>query len=350
MVRFLFISFLLVSAFSSCIEPIDFSPEEAVKILVVDGRITQGPGPYAITLSRTVAFGEGTESVTDASVTIYDQQGNQEPCLQTDPGIYEAAGEIVRGEVGGQYFIEILFEDGRAYRSEPEMMPPMVQADSAFSEIETRLFLSESGVQQEKKFIKTFIATPAYAEGQALHYRWSTDNTYAVHEIQCGPLHAPKMCFIREKPLPDKIPLFEGATSSSNQLSKYLVGTSLATPSYAFIFRYYTSVYQYAISPAAYDYWQKINQIANQGGSIFDAPPAEVRGNIFSTSDPSEVVLGYFEAAVTDTVHTYVGKANLAPQIITPLCQVNSSSNGDACCQCLVLGNSFTEQPSFWYE
>ena len=52
----------------------------------------------------------------------------------------------------------------------------------------------------------------------------------------------------------------------------------------------------------AIEYWRKVNILANQVGSIFDTPPAEINGNIKNLNNQDEKVYGYFQT-VNETYH-----------------------------------------------
>ena len=57
----------------------------------------------------------------------------------------------------------------------------------------------------------------------------------------------------------------------------------------------------------------------NKLGSIFDAQPAKIPGNVFSfTSD--EPLLGYFEVVNADTTSLELGR-NGMPFFVRPLCR-----------------------------
>ncbi|MEJ7589653.1 MAG: DUF4249 domain-containing protein [Ferruginibacter sp.] len=60
-------------------------------------------------------------------------------------------------------------------------------------------------------------------------------------------------------------------------------------------------VRQYAISEAAFRYLQLIQKNTQQLGSLFDAQPSQLKGNIQCVDDPNEPVIGFISAsAVTD--------------------------------------------------
>ena len=54
-----------------------------------------------------------------------------------------------------------------------------------------------------------------------------------------------------------------------------------------------------------YRYWNQIKKINESQGSLFDIQPGIVVGNIRSVENPTETVLGYFDAGVIKTKRVF---------------------------------------------
>jgi hypothetical protein len=84
-------------------------------------------------------------------------------------------------------------------------------------------------------------------------------------------------------------------------------------------------VHQMSISPNAHRFLRLIQQQIKISGSIFDQPPANIRGNIYNLKNPDEVVIGYFMASDVDTKEVYIYKNRLkilnTPGIIPDDCR-----------------------------
>src|SRR5579871_6826591 len=83
-----FSTFLLIFLVAACIEPYnitsDFEPS-----IVVQGMITDQPGPYLISISQTSpvdAQGEGTNPLSGANVKITDSNGYSEVLVEKTIG------------------------------------------------------------------------------------------------------------------------------------------------------------------------------------------------------------------------------------------------------------------------
>jgi hypothetical protein len=66
-----------------------------------------------------------------------------------------------------------------------------------------------------------------------------------------------------------------------------------------------------SISQEAYRFLRLVKQQTEISGSVFDPPPANIRGNIISLDNPEEVVLGYFIAAGESTKRIYIKGAEM---------------------------------------
>ncbi|MEQ9425632.1 MAG: DUF4249 domain-containing protein [Cyclobacteriaceae bacterium] len=131
------ITIILMLGLSGCVQ--EFSPEitQGEKRLVVEGRITNGPGPYRVKLSETedLLLSEVdslTLTISGAVVEISDDWGNSEILSEIRPGIYETdpntAGII--GEVGRTYQLTVITEENKVYKSVPETLVSVPEIES----------------------------------------------------------------------------------------------------------------------------------------------------------------------------------------------------------------------------
>jgi hypothetical protein len=75
-------------------------------------------------------------------------------------------------------------------------------------------------------------------------------------------------------------------------------------------------VNQYSLSADEYVYWEKVQNIFQEVGSLYDITPASISSNIYCIENPNEKVLGYFSVSAKSSKRIFVddkfsGVANL---------------------------------------
>jgi hypothetical protein len=83
-------------------------------------------------------------------------------------------------------------------------------------------------------------------------------------------------------------------------------------------------VTQYALTSEAYTFLENIQKTTQQLGSIFDAQPSQVSGNIHCTSNPALPAIGYLDIGSTSKLRIFIFNKNLPAwePPIDPTCQL----------------------------
>lgn len=122
---FLFILSWIALLLYSCEDVIDVELEDGETLLVVDGWVTDRPGPYTVTLSTTAPYfsNQATPKVTGAVVEISDDEGNSEVLTEVEDGRYQT--QNITGKVGNTYYLKIrVGEDSYEAESYLPLAPP----------------------------------------------------------------------------------------------------------------------------------------------------------------------------------------------------------------------------------
>lgn len=133
----------------------------------------------------------------------------------------------------------------------------------------------------------------------------------------------PPNCYIAQKVDGQRIAIFDATKISSSSVNKQLVATREID--WTFLEKHYFTTYQSSLTKNAYEYWLKANLLANQVGSIFDTPPAELSGNLVSISNPSEKVWGYFQAVNQTSKRKAFYKSDLPFPLLVRVCDFTGS-------------------------
>ncbi|MEX0905859.1 MAG: DUF4249 domain-containing protein [Balneolaceae bacterium] len=321
---------------TGCIEEITFDTERSAGQLVVDGGITDQPGPHKLQLSLTSGNNTMREPVRGASVVITDGDGNTEDYIELEDGTYLLMGETVQGERGQSYSVEISLPDGKQYRSVPETIPLAVAKDSSYFELGTVDERQSTGRIVERDAVMIYADTELPDQAEPVYLKWEVESMYGFRETERNnPFNPTQTCNLSQPVEPQKITLFASPDSDTKTIEKNLLGIKEYV-SHEFYRPHHFSVIVSSITESRYEYWNQVDEIVNSTGTIFDVPPAVVKGNVFNVDDENEQVFGYFETAVVDTSRFHVLRSDF-PFFIPNPCGLNSLYTHDACDRCSEL-------------
>jgi hypothetical protein len=117
----------------SCEQVIDVNLNQAAPQLVVEGIVTDQPGPYTVTLAQSGDYFTPSldfPPVSKALVLLADDAGNLDTLREGIPGTYRSS-RIMQGIPGRTYGLTVV-ADGKAYGA-ASTMPVKVPIDSLFA-------------------------------------------------------------------------------------------------------------------------------------------------------------------------------------------------------------------------
>ncbi|PSL05726.1 DUF4249 domain-containing protein [Cecembia rubra] len=343
MLRKLFYIFLMTLPLS-CIDPYKVDLVEGEQLLTVDGFIHTDPGPHTIKLTRTDTYGSVFEGlirpVRQATVSVRDSQGLVTFLTEVEAGQYQTPNGF-RVIPGLSYTLQIRLLDGKQYSSFPEVVHPVAPID----QISFRSVRLATENRLEDRFGVEFFAHFKDPSDQVNYYYWRMDPSVFVlvtnPELFTNPAThptnprgpAPKdccdICFLVEKP---RIQQFAIASDENfNGLNTVVPVAFIEDNGLRFKDTYRAEFLQMGISQGAHRFLRLIDQQLSITGSVFDQPPANIRGNIISLDNPDEKVLGYFIAASVQRSTVYVKRSDLEfralPRIIPDDCRTVSNAS-----------------------
>jgi len=151
---------LLSVALGACRKEITLDLDNESNKVVIEATITEGSGPHTVQLTRSIRFEDPNTfpAISNATVTLSDDQGNSEQLSETAQGIYNTA--TLMGEPGRIYHLTATVE-GNTYTASCSM--PVA--------VELQAVLADS-IASFGTYMK--IVVPVYADpaGSANYYRY----------------------------------------------------------------------------------------------------------------------------------------------------------------------------------
>jgi hypothetical protein len=289
------LAFMLITGLSTCREV--YEPPAIARpnrFLVVDGFINTNPGgTSAINLNRTRNLGDTTVigfPELNAQLSIVGSNGVQYPLIDTaSTGIYTSPPLSL--DITLEYHLFIKTVDGETYESDPvpcQVSPPI---DSIYWRQPSDLTIYASThdpTGSAHYFRYDYNETWEHDSefdgiyGVSNHMMYAVDSTTQKHRCWTTDTSHNVILANTSSETQDVVADFPLLTipNSDNRLTR----------AYSIIVR------QYAISKGQYDYWQLIQRLTQNVGTLFDLQPTQIEGNIHSTSNPAEPVIGYLGA------------------------------------------------------
>lgn len=341
------LAFVVSIIMVQCVTRYDPEITENTPKLVVDGLITDQPGPYQIRLQYSYPYTNQTSvrAIGGATVELSDDKGTTEKLIDRGQGLYETAADGIRGEVGRKYTISIKTPDGKMYVSQPELLKPVAEFGRVYTEYQETFSPTLRGQFNVFLDVKDPETPNDFYRWKWTHYEKLT-YCYYLHTNIGGRL-------IRERSECCEscweIEACNGCIILANDRltnGKTITGISLGKIPYDAISNYFVIVEQHSLTADAYKFWKSVDSQINNSGGIFDLPPATVNGNIVCTSHPEDQVLGYFGASSIVYKPIHIPRNN----VIAPPLQLYDAPWTDVnqCVKCQEGAYRTAKQPRGW--
>jgi hypothetical protein len=315
------ILFLLISLITySCTEPYILETNTYEEALVIEATITNELKKQEITLTKTSRFEDKkTQIESGADVNITDDTGIQYDFIE-DSGKYISTVEF-QAIPERVYKLNISTSDGRTFESSPEILPPVNPLQNVEAVVETKENIRGVGIH----------VTTEDPTGQAKYYRYTYQESYKIiapnwkgtkafpvqpdaTTIFLQFIFSPnpqdtKVCYSTN----ESTAIFLASTAELNQNKIDYQIRFISDQNYIISHRYSILVNQYTESFAAYSYYKTLKKVSESGTLLSPLQPGFVSGNIKSTSNPNDKVLGYFDVTAVSTKRIYFNYVDLFP-------------------------------------
>ncbi len=268
------------------------------KTYSVDGTLSNQPGPYTVKITLTAKYSVDAAGlnypVENATVTISDDSDNTVILTPSAPGQYQSPADFT-GIVGRKYILAITTANNDQIMSIPELLSPVPEIKDYRIDKD---YSSDKFLVGHK--VSVLFDDPS---GTTNYYRWKWEGVYQfVTQINHPPFST--TCWRYEHPnaylntIDDKY--FDGQEKTQEITEiPYFGGND-----------YLVTVYQESLTEDAYNYWELVYRQLYNSGSIFEPPPASIKGNLYCANDPTQLILGFFTVSAISEMHIKIHRTN----------------------------------------
>jgi hypothetical protein len=310
---------LIISVLTACIgckKP--YNPQIIAmpgNYLVVEGVINSSSDSTIIKLSRTVNLTNkiATNPESQAAVTVESDQNTIYSLSETTSGQYVSAG--LNLDNTHKYRLRIKTANNKEYVSD---FVPVVNSPAIDS---VNFKIKNNGVN--------IYANTHDPNNSTRYYRWGYNETWIFHSKFESRFKSNGDTVLGRDLINDNIyRCWQSDISStivlgsSAKLTQDVIVNSpitfISSTSEKVSNEYSIYVKQYALTKDAYNFYVNLKKNTEQLGSIFDAQPSQINGNIHSVTNPSEPVIGYISVGSTTSQRIFIKSQALPAWATTP--------------------------------
>jgi hypothetical protein len=320
---------LLIFMLTSCIkryEPV-IESNDAVKF-VVTGQVNLGDTIQHINISTTSSISNPKYiPVANCQVKVIDGKGNYYNANDVQNGNYELYIPVNELIPGSSFKVDVVTQEGVNLVSDFDLMHECPEVDTVY------YIVKELPTNNPSEFIKGIqIYLDLNAENTSSRYfRWEAIETWEYHatwpvqwyydgiihhiwppdssEFVCWRTQLVKSIFTlsTENLTQNKYRLFPLHFIDNINTARLVYGYSLF-------------IRQYAISEAAYAYWDKLRINSSEQGGLYETQPLAIKGNLHNMTNPDQEALGFFGVSAIKTKRIFISNVENLPIEYTPNC------------------------------
>jgi Domain of unknown function (DUF4249) len=344
--------------------------------LVVDGYIS-GNGMTQYSLTRTIPLpGDSTlPVVTGAQLQVEGTDNSVYPLTELGNGQYGVSLPPLNTAV--KYRLRIAIPGGESYLSDYVAYQQTPPIDSI------NWIQNGAGV--------TIYVNTHDPANSTHYYQWAFDQTYEYNSAEYSEYYydTPANTVVARTPAQQvfycwkDIPPTTIVVGTSAQLAQDVIYefplVTIPQNSQELSDEYSILVTQYALTDSGYEFLSLMASTTQSLGSIFDAQPTQLTGNIHSLSNPAEPVIGYIQAGTVQQQRIFISNLQIKNWVYYNTCPMKDTlvppdpsdlhkffgsfgyvpltyqyspyigwlSNQAECVDCTLQGGS-TQKPSFW--
>lgn len=358
---------ILILLLDSCIEKLEVPSIYTGPGLVVDGLLTDDPGPHTIKLLITSPVERDLDAIQyegGATVRIIDDAGNVEILKETEKGIYLTSNDF-KGEIGKKYQLSIITDDDRTYHSDLiEMLPAGEILNISYEYVQN--VLNPFDLTKPQHVVDVYMDGVGVAGyPNRMRWRWKgifqtktypekrvkiTEAGRVPDPIPCsGFIYTPTQGLIQVNDCVccDCWPTeYSPAANVSNEVTPgntsftRIFLARLPVDMWRFYTKYYFEAEQLSVSDEVHRFWELIESQQTASGDLFQPNVVQVKGNMKCLTDPAEEVFGIFSVSAVSRKNLFITRDELPGPFVRMDTVV-------ADCRAY-FENSVNQKPPFW--
>ncbi len=370
--------FLLLGA---CVDRLQFdiikSPDYGI---VVDGFISNQPGPYTIKISKAFDI-ESKESiklsVTAKRLILSDNHGFSEELSEVNSGTYQTKATGIRGQIGNIYKLRVELLDGKIYESVPDTLLSSGKMDSLYYSYEGATKLdggteygfdvfanSSQGSSSNNRFMWKMAGTfqsethPEFQDGGCfwLGYKcnflppcsgYRNIGTQSFREIVKV---FPCECCTCWYSIFNSKPILSDDYISTGQTYKAIKVHRIPINAWIFMHKIHVEVSQLSLTHRSFRFFKAILNQKNAVNSLFQPVSGKIPVNFIQLSGEEVPVQGIFYATGISSKSRYIKRENVPHYGLLPSSDELAKA-GIGFVSCLELfPNATNIKPLFWED
>jgi Domain of unknown function (DUF4249) len=287
------------------------APAIVTGYLVVEGVINNEGGLTNIKLSRTTSLNDNNNlPEKGAIVRIADSSNNTMELLESSAGNYTI--DNLHLDATKKYRLSIKTSNNEEYLSD-------------FAAIRNNPPIDSVNWVRENNGVQLYINTHD-PQNNTHYYQWEYNETWEFHSAFSANLKYIKNNYVivdvvnRDASDPPIFICWQSNASSllllgsSAKLSQDIIHlplTNIPNASWKLSVLYSILVKQYSWTKEGYEFLEKMKKNTESVGSVFDAQPSELKGNIHCTTNPNQPVIGFFNICTVREKRIFIYSAEV---------------------------------------
>jgi hypothetical protein len=297
------IIFLFLLILAGCITSYTPGKIEDEQALVVEGLITDQPGVYTVEIALSTPLWSNGIKVALTGCTVWitdDNNGRFDLTEGVKFGTYLTDPATFRGEAGRVYTLHIITNDRLGnlyYESYPTKMIAVPPVDSIYYEKRTYNQAGFGTVEGCQIFLNTH--DPA---GECRFYRWEYNETWEF-SLPSDYMVLNKTCWRSEN---SSRVLIKSSSSLENEKISRFPLLAISNPVDRLSVKYSLLVNQFSLNEDEFYYWDKIKNMTEETGGLYDVIPASISSNVYCPDNITRKVLGYFSVSAVKSKRIFI--------------------------------------------